>query len=203
MPLTLFNTSGIDKAVGSRNIRISRDDDGGSVMRVIAGEPPHDPVITLWETAQRLYPAMDASYNLLSKIACERPDDDHAMGEAQARADALGRQYEQLCERICNMEARTLEGVLAKLRCATQCIRDTVPRAADPERTCDIELRFVFRLEQDVERLLTSDRTRSRLRNGKPARNQSHGLLNGSARRGETAPATDQSTGVVDSKEWS
>jgi hypothetical protein len=170
-------------------------------MRAIAGELPHDPIITLWESAQRLHPAMDASYNLLSKIACERPDDDHAIAEAQARADALGWRYEQLCERICNMEPRTLKGVLAKLRCATRCIRDTVPPEADPERTCDIELRFVFRLEQDVERLLTSkDRTRSRLRNEEPARNQSHGLLNGSARQGETA--TDQSTDVVDSKEW-
>ncbi len=124
-------------------------------MRVIARELPCDPVITLCETAQRLYPMMDASYNLLSEILRERPDDDHAISEAQAHADALGRRYEQLCEQICNMEARTLEGVLAKLRCATQCIRDAIPLAADPERTCDIELRFVFTLERDVERLVT------------------------------------------------
>jgi hypothetical protein len=123
-------------------------------MRVIARELPHDPVIVLWQTAQRLYPAMDASYNLLGKIARERPDNDHAIGEAQEHADALGRRYEQLCERICNTEATTLAGVLAKLRCATQCIRDAIPVAADPERRCDIELRFVFTLERDVERLL-------------------------------------------------
>jgi hypothetical protein len=127
-------------------------------MRVIVGELPHDPVITLCEAAHRLYPAVDASYNLLSKIACERPDDDHAIGEAQARADALGRRYEQLCERICNSEARTLEGVLAKLRCATRCIRDIMPNGKDAELACDIELRLVFAVERDVERLLSRAR---------------------------------------------
>jgi hypothetical protein len=44
--------------------------------------------------------------------------------------------------------------VLAKLRCATRCIRDALPPAVDPESACDIELRFVFALERDVTRLL-------------------------------------------------
>ena len=48
--------------------------------------------------------------------------------------------------------------MLAKLRCATRCIRDTVPEGKDPERVCDIELRFVFALERDVARLIAEAR---------------------------------------------
>jgi hypothetical protein len=54
----------------------------------------------------------------------------------------------------CRTEAATLEEVLAKLECATQCIRDIVPDGKDPEQACDIELRFVFALERDVGRLV-------------------------------------------------
>jgi hypothetical protein len=55
---------------------------------------------------------------------------------------------------LCNTEAHTFKGVLAKLRCAARCIRDTVPPTNDPKLTCDIELRLVFSLERDLERLL-------------------------------------------------
>jgi len=51
----------------------------------------------------------------------------------------------------------TLEGVLAKLRCATRCIRDIMPNGK-AELACDIELRLVFAVERDVERLLSRAR---------------------------------------------
>ena len=50
--------------------------------------------------------------------------------------------------------ATSLEGVLAKLRCATGCIRDIAPEGKDPEKVCDIDLWFVFALERDIRRLL-------------------------------------------------
>jgi hypothetical protein len=49
--------------------------------------------------------------------------------------------------------------VLAKLQCATRCIRDIVPEAADPEEDRDIELRFVFAVERDVRRLVAATRS--------------------------------------------
>jgi hypothetical protein len=113
-----------------------------------------DPVIALWNAAQRLHPIMDAAYDRLDALLRISPNDDPAVGLAHAHADALGREYEQLCEQICNTEARTLEGVLAKLQCAVRCIRGALPAASDPALNCDIELRFVFALKRDVERLL-------------------------------------------------
>jgi hypothetical protein len=113
-----------------------------------------DPVVAMWEAVQRLHSRMDAAYDQLDALLRSRPKDDPAVDLAHARADALGREYEQLCEQICNTEARTLEGVLAKLQCAVGCIRDTLPPAPDPALNCDIELRFVFALKRDVERLL-------------------------------------------------
>jgi len=120
-----------------------------------------DPVSCLWEAAQRMHSDVDAAYNRLGAILHERADDDQAIGEAEAQANAMGRRYEQLCDQICNTEARTLEGVLAKLRCATRCIRDIMPNGKDAELACDIELRLVFAVERDVERLLS----RARLKN--------------------------------------
>ena len=37
-----------------------------------------------------------------------------------------------------------------------------MPEGKDPERVCDIELRFVFALERDVARLLAQTRHRER-----------------------------------------
>ena len=115
-----------------------------------------DPVIAMWEAAQRLYLRMDAAYDRLDALLRECSRDDNSVGKAHARADALGREYAELCERICETQAQTWEGFLAKLRCAARCIRDAVPPANDPELTCDVELRFVFALERDLERLLAS-----------------------------------------------
>ena len=125
-------------------------------------------VITLCCRAVRLHREMSHAYDRIGETRRERPGDHGAIREAQQRADVLGRRYERLCERIYQAEPRTLEGVLAKLRCATRCIRDIVPEGKDPERGCDIELRFVFALERDVERLMTQAR-----RNGRP-RGQAH-----------------------------
>ena len=113
-----------------------------------------DPVIVLSNEARRLYPKMAAAYDQLDTLLRECPHNDPSIAEGQAQADALGRQYEQLCEQICTTEVRSLEGVLAKLRCAVRCIQDTVPPSADPALTCDIELRLVLALERDVARLL-------------------------------------------------
>ena len=118
------------------------------------GEHAVERVTTLWQRAVRLHREMSRAYDRIGETRRDRPGDDGAMREAQERAEVLGRQYERLCERIYEAEPRTLEGVLAKLRCATQCIRDIVPEGKDPERVCDIELRFVFAVERDVERLV-------------------------------------------------
>ena len=117
-------------------------------------------VITLWCRAVRLHREMSRAYERIGQTQRERPGDDGAIREAQQRADSLGRRYERLCERIYQAEPGTLEGVLAKLRCATRCIRDIVPEGKDPERVCDIELRFVFALERDVERLIAQEQRR-------------------------------------------
>jgi hypothetical protein len=122
-------------------------------MSAFGGEAV-ETVITLCLRAVRLHREMSEAYDRIGRSQRERPGDDGAMREAQERADALGRRYERLCEQIYQAEPRTLEGVLAKLRCATRCIRDIVPEGKDPERLCDIELRFVFALERDVERLV-------------------------------------------------
>ena len=116
-------------------------------------------VITLCCRAVRLHGEMRCAYDRIGQTQRERPGDDGAIREAQARADMLGRRYERLCERIYQAEPRTLEGVLAKLRCATRCIRDIVPEDQDPERVCDIELRFLFALERDVEQLVRAAMT--------------------------------------------
>jgi hypothetical protein len=113
-----------------------------------------DPVVVLWEAVQRLHPRMDAAYDRLDALLRERPTDDHSISKAHGEAEALGQEYAELCERMCKTDARTLKGVRAKLRCAARCIRDTVPPANDPELTCDIELRLVFSLERDLEKLL-------------------------------------------------
>jgi hypothetical protein len=115
-----------------------------------------------WQDAQQLHQKMDAAYHRLAKIICERPADDLALSCVQAEADAPGKRYERLCDRICRSEAATLEEVLAKLECATQCIRDIVPDGKDPEQACDIELRFVFTLKRDVGRLVADKRRREK-----------------------------------------
>ncbi len=115
-----------------------------------------DPVVALWGAAQRLHPRMDAAYDRVDVLLRECPNDDESISKAHAEADTLGQEYTDLCERICQTEAHTFKGVLAKLRCAARCIRDTVPPAIDPELTCDIELRLVFSLERDLERLLAN-----------------------------------------------
>jgi hypothetical protein len=117
-----------------------------------------DPIIALWEAAQRLYPRMETAYDQLDALLRERPNDDLSVSKAHDQAEALGQEYAEQCERICRTKARTLEGVLAKLRCAARCIRDTVPPANDPELTCDIELRLVFSLLRDLELLLAAER---------------------------------------------
>ena len=115
-----------------------------------------DPVIVLCDEAHRLHLKMTAAYGQLDTLLRECPNDDPSIAEGHAQADALGRQYEELCDKICTSEVRTLEGALAKLRCAVRCIQDTVPPSADPALTCDIEIRFVLALERDVARLLAT-----------------------------------------------
>jgi hypothetical protein len=101
---------------------------------------------------------MDASYNNVSAAVRDHPAASALIADAQAAADALGRQYDELCDRICKTEARTLAGVFAKLQCATRCIRDVLPDGRHPEQVCDIELRFVFAVERDVRRLIAGAR---------------------------------------------
>jgi hypothetical protein len=103
---------------------------------------------------------MDASYNNVSAAVRDHPAASALIADAQAAADDLGRQYDELCNRICKTEARTLAGVFAKLQCATRCIRDVLPDGKDPEQACDIELRFVFAVERDVRRLIAGERRR-------------------------------------------
>jgi hypothetical protein len=113
-----------------------------------------DPVIAQSQDARRSRGLMDAAYHHLSAVLQAQPCDERAIGEAQARADALGQRYEQICDEVYKTPATSLEGVLAKLQCATRCIRDIVPEGTDPEQACDIELRFVFAVERDVRRLV-------------------------------------------------
>ncbi|HEV2549955.1 MAG TPA: hypothetical protein VGU20_21775 [Stellaceae bacterium] len=132
-----------------------------------------DPAIALWQDARRRHDQMDAAYRHLSAVLRAQPRNEQAIGEAQARADALGQRYEQACDEVYKLPATSLEGVLAKLHCATQCIRDILPEGADPEQTCDIELRFVFALERDVRRLIANGRrSMSRRRSGVTSRNR-------------------------------
>ena len=129
-----------------------------------------DSIIACWREAQRLHQKMGQAYDRLAVTLRERPADDDALSRAQAQADALGKRYERLCERLCRTEAANLEGVLAKLECATRCIRDIVPEGKDPEQACDIELRFVFAVEGDVRRLI--DDGRRRVKRGARSREQ-------------------------------
>jgi hypothetical protein len=125
-------------------------------------------VIAFWQKAREIYQHMGMAYEDLTKMLREQPIDNEALCSAQAKADALGTRYERFCDRICRTEATTLEGVLAKLECAKQCIRDIVPDGTDPEETCDIELRFVFAVERDVRRLI-ADRGRNAMSRRRPA----------------------------------
>jgi hypothetical protein len=127
-------------------------------MRGDYRESAGDVLITLGQQAVRLHRKMSLAYDRIGDAWREPPGDDAALSQAQVRAEALGRRYERLCERIYRAEPRTLEGVLAKLRCATRCIRDAVPEGKDPEHVSDIELRFVFALERDVARLIAAGR---------------------------------------------
>jgi hypothetical protein len=125
---------------------------------------------------------MESAYEHLSAVLRVQPGDECAVSEAQASADALGKRYEQTCDEICKTPAGNLEGVLAKLQCATQCIRDILPEGTDPEQACDIELRFVFAVERDVRRLIADARRRmSRRRRGVTQKSGNHPLR--SARR--------------------
>jgi hypothetical protein len=117
-----------------------------------------EPVIAASKIAAQVHQEMDEAYQQLAETLRERPDDDKALRGGDAVADALGRRYERLCEDICRTEAKTFEGVLAKLQCATQCIWDILPNGTDPEQACDIELRFVFAVERDVRRLIANAR---------------------------------------------
>jgi hypothetical protein len=103
-------------------------------MRNFFGHENGDPVIALWQDARRRHHQMDAAYHQLSAVLRTQPSDEHAIVEAQARADALGQRYEQISDEICKTPAGSLGGVLAKLQCAAQCIRDIVPRARTPNR---------------------------------------------------------------------
>jgi len=137
----------------------SRTRSTGTVILPDARRTPYraaDPVVALWGAAQRLHPRMDAAYDRVDSLFRERPNDDTSISKAHAEADRLGQAYTDLCERICRTEAHTFKGVLAKLRCAARCIRDTVPPTKDPELACDVELRLVFSLERDLERLLAN-----------------------------------------------
>jgi hypothetical protein len=118
------------------------------------GHDVTEPVIALSDVVARLHHEMDNAYQYLAKALCERPDNEQALSRAQSQAESLGKRYDRLCDQICRTEVTTLEGVLAKLQCATQCIRDIVPEGTAPEQACDIELRFVFALERDVRRLV-------------------------------------------------
>ena len=130
-------------------------------MRGDDRESAGEALITLWQRAVPLHREMSLAYDRIGETRRQQPGDDAALSQAQARAEALGRRYERLCERIRRSEPRTLDGVLAKLRCATRCIRDTVPEGKDPEHVCDIELPFVFALERDVARLVADTRRES------------------------------------------
>jgi hypothetical protein len=117
-----------------------------------------DSITVCWREAQRFHQKMDVAYERLARTLRQHPADDEALSRAQGQADALGKRYERLCERICRTDAATLDEVLAKLQCAAQCIRDIVPEGTDPEQACDIELRFVFAVERDVRRLMATRR---------------------------------------------
>jgi hypothetical protein len=110
--------------------------------------------LRFWREAQHLRQKMNDAYERLASTMRQRPADNEALSQAQAEADALGKRYERLCERICRTEAASFEEVLAKLQCATRCIQDVVPEGTDPEQACDIELRFVFAVERGVRHLL-------------------------------------------------
>ena len=142
-------------------------------MRRDDRESPGDALVTLWHQAVRLHQEMSLAYDRIGETRRERSGDDAALLATQARAEALGRRYERLCERIRRSEPRTLDGLLAKLRCATRSIRDTVPEGRDPERVCDIELRFVFALERDVARLIA--RAQRRVNKSDPMRMPKNG----------------------------
>ena len=113
-----------------------------------------DPVIPLCRDATRLHLKMESSYYNLYMMV-RHSSNEGAIRRAQAQADAIGRRYQQLCERIYNTRPMTLQGLLAKIRCATRCVRDALPRGADPEAACDIEVRFVLALERDLDRMLS------------------------------------------------
>jgi hypothetical protein len=134
-------------------------------------QPVVDPVVSLCKTAKRMWLRMDQSYSNASAALRDHPHATILIVNAQTAADDLGQQYEKLCDQICKTEARTVEGVLAKLQCAAQCIRDIVPQGTDAEQACDIELRFVFAVERDVRRLVAEVR-RSKARSGAAPRNR-------------------------------
>ena len=132
-----------------------------------------EPVLALCEGVGRLHHEMDIAYQRLAQALCEHRNDEQALSRAQSRAESVGKRYERLCERICRTGVTTLEGVLAKLQCATRCIRDIVPEGTDPEQACDIELRFVFAVERDVRRWIAEKRrSKSRRRSNVIPRNR-------------------------------
>jgi hypothetical protein len=53
-----------------------------------------DPVVALWQDVRRRHHQMDAAYHHLSAVLRAQPRDERAIGEAQARAYALGQRYE-------------------------------------------------------------------------------------------------------------
>jgi hypothetical protein len=111
-------------------------------------------IITCWREAQRVRREMDDAYERLVRALRERPADHEGLRRTQAQADALGKRHERLCEQICRTQAESIGDVLAKLQCATGCIRDIVPEGTDPEQACDIEVRFIFAVERDIRRLI-------------------------------------------------
>jgi hypothetical protein len=158
----------------------------------IDGHETGDPVVALWQDARRRHREMEAAYRYLSAVSRSQASDERAISEAQARADALGQLYEQTCDEICKTAAGRLEGVLAKLQCATRCIRDIVPEGTDPERACDIELRFVFAVERDVRRLIAGARRPiKRGRSGASPKRFTSGERGGGTGRGLSASASE------------
>ena len=130
-------------------------------------------IIMSWREAQRLHQRMDDEYERMARVPGEGAADDHSLRRAQVQADVLGKRYERLCERICRSDAPSFEDVLAKLQCATQCIREILPEGTDPEQDCDIELRFVFAVQRDVRRLIAkARRSQDRRRPGPIPRNR-------------------------------
>ena len=79
-----------------------------------------EPLIALWNAAQRLHQRMNAAYDRVDTLLRDCPHDDESVGNAHWPGGCTGAGIADVCERICKTEARTLEGGAAKLRCAAR-----------------------------------------------------------------------------------